>query len=208
MENKYLLWEAPQTYDLITDSLKNGDVCSTTTDTVPGLLSAITSAGINKLNEIKKRNDSKSYLILVNSRKKLGFFVENDTNDKLQKMIERCWPGPLTLIFKSKQGIYQDTIAVRIPDFKPLLTLLERFDGLFSTSANISGMPVPQHMSNLDPDIIKSVRYVVSSNDSQKVSSSLPSTILDCTGERIKIVREGAYPINELEEIYGEKFIK
>jgi len=56
----------------------------------------------------------------------------------------------------------------------------------------------------LDPAILSQVRYLVAEPDNQQ--RYVPSTILDCTGKKPRVVREGAYEIKELERLYGEPF--
>ena len=101
-------------------------------------------------------------------------------------------------------------IALRVPKHQHLQKLLQNFNGLFSTSANIAGKSVPRSIDDLDEDLIKSAAYVVVDSMNDKLVKSQqeikPSTILDCSGDDIKVVREGAYPIDYLEKIAGKRF--
>jgi len=78
-----------------------------------------------------------------------------------------------------------------------LQQLLAYLPGLFSTSANISGKPIPQTINEVDERIVSQVAYAVI-DKKEKAHKSIPSTIIDCSGERIVVVREGAYPTDEL----------
>ncbi len=220
MLNK-LCWEAPETITQLTVLLENNQVCLGSSDTVIGLLAPATSDGARALDRLKKRG-SKPYIILVNSKEKLEKFVDLNWSPNLIKLINHCWPGPLTLIFKLKPAVgdlfgdQQKTVALRIPDHAGLLNLLEHFDGLFSTSANLAGQTVPDNLAQVDPDIISKVgAIVVDQNQASNLNdllTNLPSTILDCsqltntgTGQ-IKVIRYGAYEVPVLEQIYGERF--
>ena len=214
MDNKYVYWQDPETIKKLIKSLEKGKVSVAASDTVLGLLADTSQAGFDELNKVKKRF-TKPYIILINSPRKLLHFIDVDFDDQLKRLINKCWPGPVTIIFKSKRTIpvylksFGDTIAIRIPKCDDLLNLLQSFEGLFSTSANISGDPVPEDVNELDLNIIDSVDYIVLDKSSKDNKYSVvPSTILDCTGPKIKLVREGVYPVKELEEIYGESFIR
>jgi L-threonylcarbamoyladenylate synthase len=117
-----------------------------------------------------------------------------------------CWPGPLTLILKAKAGVPEfltggkETIAFRIPNHKGLQTLLKDFPILFSTSANLSGQSVPMKLSEVDQSILDACALAVL--DEHKEESE-PSTILDCSGDSIKLIRAGAFPLEKIEKIIG-----
>lgn len=210
MNSKFLYWEKQSAIDALIQSMHRQDVCVTTTDTVLGLLAPVTSQGFDHLNKIKLRSE-KSYLIVIDSIRKVNEFVEGGVSAQIEKLMAKCWPGPLTLIFKAAPALPEyaksvhGTIALRIPNHDGLRSVASEFDGLFSTSANISGQAVPTTIAELDPRILREVAYVVSSEVEQPRGNA--STILDCSKEVITVVREGAYPIEELEKILGQKLI-
>ncbi len=211
MLTKYISWASSVDRASLSRSLGAGSISIGSSDTVIGFLAPLTLEGYKNLDAIKKRAD-KPYLILIGDQSKLSSFTHQPINQGLERLMASCWPGPVTLIFKAKPGLpdyiksNEGTVAVRIPDHSGLLALLLEFPGLFSTSANLHGKPVPESISQVDPHILESVAYVVIDEVAQGLSK--PSTILDCTGDQIKVVREGAYPIDQLEAAYGAKFIK
>ncbi len=204
-----------QTIELLKNSLNNNKVSITSTDTLFGLLGNITLAAFNKLNTIKLQRENKPYLILIKSKDKLHEFVDSEAlkNPNLIQLIDKCWPGPLTIIFKAKTGLPSfltsdtGTIALRCPKHNNLQKLLEHFDGLFSTSANQSNKPTPTKIENISPEILKKIDYLVVDRESY-LEQTLPSTLIDVSNKEIKIVRPGAFPVNKLEEFYGKKFKK
>ena len=209
--NKKLYWDDQGAVSSIRKVLSEGNVVAGTSDTIPGLLAPISLQGVMFLDEIKKRRD-KPYLVLIESKKKLFRFIYKKKIYHIESLLEYCWPGPLTVILPPKKEVpsyalsKEGTIALRVPNHEGLLTLLKDFDGLFSTSANIADQPVPKTADEIDPSILEKVAYLVV--DSIEVGTSKPSTILDCTGKQIKVVREGEYSVGELEKIYGQQFIK
>ena len=200
-----LAWEAAETTAQLTTLLKNNQVCLGSSDTVLGLLAPATIEGARALDRLKKRG-SKPYIILVDSKEKLANFVDINWSPNLIKLVNHCWPGPLTLIFKLKpaaQPLFSDkqtTVALRIPEHAGLLNLLANFDGLFSTSANLAGQAVPTELAQVDPDIVHKVGAIVvdqipaslgtlssltepvgEDRVYRRALTNLPSTILDCS---------------------------
>lgn len=215
-----LNWTNSKTINLLKSSLKKDFISIITTDTIPGLVGTLTRKSFDTLNKIKKFRSKKPYLILISEKKVINNFVNPDNlNDKLIKLIEKCWPGPLTLIFKAKKELpsfltsQENTIALRCPNHEKLLSLLKYFDGLFSTSANKSEQKPPQAIDEIDPQILEQVKYVII--DDKKIDRKksldkiLPSTVIDITKSKdniIQVIRKGQYPIEKLERYYGTKF--
>lgn len=210
----FLFWNNIDTIDKISDILSNGQVIVGSSDTVFGLLANTTKDGFEKLNFIKQRN-TKPYIVLIDNIDKLKYLTTLKPSAALLNLFQQCWPGPLTLILPACPNLpeslrsFGDTIAVRIPNHAGLLQLLSRFDGLFSTSANLAGDPVPNSFAEIDPLIIENVAAIVLDDqlNINSPNSIQPSTILDCTSDRIKLVRAGAYSLDELQQIYGQQIL-
>jgi tRNA threonylcarbamoyl adenosine modification protein (Sua5/YciO/YrdC/YwlC family) len=215
MKNKLKYWGQPSDQEELKRSLLNNATSITTTDTILGLLAPITEEGFFNLNEIKGERENKPYLILIGTSQKLDFFVQGEKlTIAMSNIITNCWPGPLTIIFPAQPNLpfylksSQETIALRCPNHKGLLQLLTDFDGLFSTSANRSGKPTPKTLKEIPALLIKKVAYVVI-DETESSQSHQPSTIIDFSeainnpATPIRIIREGAYPIKELEKYYG-----
>jgi len=214
-------WNNKNSINIITDILKQNNICLGDTDTVLGLFANVSEPGLTYLNKIKNR-ENKPYIILINSLKKLNLFVDQEAINKLTKLLNFCWPGPVTIIFKLKKSLlnnldlkflfkYQDTIAIRVPDNKYLLELLANFSGLFSTSANLMGQEVPDNINNINKNILDNIKLIILNNKTNN-KAGLASTILDCSNilenNKIKVLRTGSFSITDLEEAYGDKFLK
>jgi len=206
-------WSDKQNISRVADALRNDKIVLGASDTILGLLAPVSQKGFDALNKIKGRTD-KPYIVLIGSPKKMGLFVQEPLSDDVKKLIDYCWPGPLTLIVKAKKDIshflrsLDGTIALRMPAHKPLLALLKEFSGLFSTSANKADKPVPQMIEDIDQDIVDQTVFCIFDSEKKKESSIFPSTILDCTEPTIRVIREGAYSIDELEKVTGQTFEK
>lgn len=205
-----LYWNDLNSRVLIVQKLQSEKIVAGSSDTVLGLLSPVTERGRSLLDEIKVRKD-KPYIILIGSALKIYYFVSPQDFERVAKLIEFCWPGSLTLIFKAKDGLpawmkaANGTVSLRVPKHEGLLSILSHFPGLFSTSANLGGQPVPSQVEDIDPHIMEQISALIVDFPSQG-GIAVPSTILDCSGPVIKIIREGAYSIATLEEIQGASF--
>lgn len=208
MKENYLFWENPDSIAKLQQVLSENKLVVGSSDTVFGLLANTTQAGFASLNSVKERKD-KPYIVLIGNIDKLKHFVAGELSLNILNLLNFCWPGPLTMIFRAKEDlpeylVSQDNkIALRIPQHDGLLRLLENFDGLFSTSANLSGQRVPGFIENVDAGILDQVEEVVLDQyTSGYANTSQPSTILDCSTGQIKVIREGAYSIDSLKRVY------
>jgi L-threonylcarbamoyladenylate synthase len=217
---KSLFWDNFNTETLLLKSLDSEGISITSTDTVLGLLAKITQKGLKQLNTIKYSRLNRQFLILISDTKKLSAFIQIEClAEIIQSIIDNCWPGPLTIIFKGKKGLpnflagKNNTVALRCPTHKGLRQLLSHFDGLFSSSANLEGKNPPHNVYELSTEIIKKIDYIVIDKDIIKAKAA-PSTIIDVssikpTGEgSVKVVRAGTFPIEILEKYYGTNFDK
>lgn len=214
LNHQYLYWQNQNIINRLIPTLQNGNIVITSTDTVLGLLGIVSQNTYENLNRVKQRSE-KPYLILIESPKQLYKYTTLALNSPLNSLVEQCWPGPLTLVFKANPQLpayskgMNNTVALRCPHHPGLLTLLAHFDGLFSTSANLSNKPIPRTINELDPTLTQIVPYIVTDDPTLTESKDTPSTILDCTDENnITLIRPGSYPTHELEKLYGKEFIK
>jgi L-threonylcarbamoyladenylate synthase len=187
-------WQEHGIIERLIPVIKQGYVVVGTTDTVLGFLADTTHTGFEALNAIKKRTD-KPYLLLIACKDVVQEFAEI-INPTAQLLMDACWPGPLTIILRAKKELpaylkgSDGTIALRVPAHAGLQRLLPHFKALFSTSANISGRPVPRTIDDIDPYILERCAYLIEDESEQK--SEMPSTIIYCTLEKPVIIREGA----------------
>ena len=200
-----IYWNDADSVQILKKALDHDEVVLASGDTVLGLWSNITQQSFENLNNIKKRYDQ-PYLITIASAKNLPKFIDQPLNEKLQTLIETCWPGPVTLVFQARKDLpswmvsQSGTIALRVPDHDGLLKLLSFFDGLFSTSANVHGQTLANCIDQIDVTILGKVGAVCSDREQQCYSKS-PSTILDCSSGDIQILRSGALSVEKLQDL-------
>jgi len=179
--------------------IEKGGVAVFPTDTVYGIgCNPYNVNSVKKIYEIKSRDKIKSLPVLAYS---LDIVKEITIIDKFtEKIIKKYWPGPLTLILtltdqKLKESLkLQNKIAVRIPDSKCTLKLLEKCKLLVGTSANISG-----NSSYTNPDeCIKNIKNYDVFLNGGTITSKGESTIIEIEDEKIKIIREGALKAEDI----------
>lgn len=179
--------------------IKKGGIVVFPTDTVYGIgCNPYNANAVEKIYEIKSREKIKSLPVLAYSLDTVKEIARIDTFT--EKIINKYWPGPLTLILeltdkKLKKSLNLDNkIAVRIPDSKCTLKLLEKCGLLVGTSANISGSP-----PSTDPkECLKNItNYDVFLNGGT-ITSKGESTIIEIENEEIKIIRKGVLKKEEI----------
>tara|TARA_R110002073_G_scaffold40547_5_gene115028 strand:- start:134922 stop:135482 length:561 start_codon:yes stop_codon:yes gene_type:complete len=164
------------------------------TDTVWGIGCDATDArAVSKIFEIKKRNESKSFVVLVADIAMLQDYV--DAIPKKALAIIKAANKPTTIIYKNPKGLAKNviaedaTVAIRVVnDFFCEEFIKKLGKPIVSTSANISGTPTPQSFKEIDKSILDAVDYVV--NLRQNEITNTPSTIIQITnGEEVKVIR-------------------
>ncbi len=184
----------PSELTTVINQFQEDDVIVFPTDTVYGIGARITSQkGVDKLFEIKRRPLEKSIIILCANESQLTDIV-GPLDEKVQKLVREFLPGGLTLILEPKIKLIDEitrgktTIGVRIPNHEVALTLLEQVGPLATTSANVSGEPSPVSVDPNNP-VVQDADFVI---DGGETKERIPSTILNCVGETLSIIRVGS----------------
>ena len=176
--------------------MRQGGVILYPTDTVWGIgCDATNPEAVKRVYEIKRRDDSKALICLVDSDARLSRYVRN-VADVTWDMIEMA-EKPLTIIFDQAVGLAPNLLAedgsvgMRITKEEFSKELCFRFQKpIVSTSANISGEPTAQTFEEISDDIKNAVDYVVKYNRQCKEKHK-PSSIIkiDASG-KFQIIRE------------------
>ena len=183
----------------IAQIIEEGGIVVFPTDTVYGLgCNPYNKNAVKKIYKIKSRTELKSLPVLAYS---LDIVKEIALIDEFtEKIIKKNWPGPLTLILeltdqKLKKSLnLENKIAIRIPDSKCTLKLLEKCRLLVGTSANISG-----NSSYTNPnDCIKNIKNYDMFLNGGIITSKGESTIIEIENKEIKIIRKGVLEIEDI----------
>ena len=188
--------------------LKRGGLVAFPTETVYGLgANALDEEAAKKTYAAKGRPSDNPLIVHVANAEVLEVIAEQ-VSDKAKLLIDKFWPGPLTLIFnKTKYVPYGttgglETVAVRMPADEIALALIRAGGGFVSApSANTSGRPSPTSASHVADDLAGKIDMIL---DGGSVDIGVESTILDMTAEPPMILRPGAITKEMLEEVIGE----
>ncbi len=175
--------------------MKKGGVILYPTDTVWGIGCDATNAdAIDKVYELKKREETKALICLVNNFKMLEQYVEEVP--EMAYDILKYSKKPTTIIYDKPIRIADnlvgedDTLGIRVVRERFCSELIKKMRRpLVSTSANISGQPTPESFDQISPQILKGVDYVVDLQRSKK--SPKPSAIIRLSNDgEVKVIRK------------------
>jgi len=190
----------------IAHEIIHGKVVIYPTDTIYGIgVDACNPEAVERVFQVKQRDPAKPLLVLVNSVEMAAQIAASIPPAALP-LIEKFWPGPLTIIFKagpawtSKLTAGGGTIGIRYPRHEFCLKILELCRRpITSTSANISGEKEPRTVRDVVESFESKVDLIVDAGD---LPSEKPSTIVDMTGSAPRLVREGALRREALEPFF------
>lgn len=132
--------------------------------------------------------------------------LARDIPDDARKLADAFWPGALTLILPAQPSLTWDlgetrgTVALRVPNDETALELLRATGPLAVSSANRTGQPAATTVEEAIAQLGDSVEVYLDggSRATDEAESTLPSTIVDATGDTLVVVRAGAINIDEL----------
>lgn len=173
--------------------LKSGGTVVYPTDTVYGIGANIfDDEALQKVYLAKKRPLIKPISACVSKIQDIHKIAHMDKNT--QKMVEKIFPGPFTVILKKKKDVSslltsgREKIGVRIPDSKACTELSNEFP-ITTTSANISGETIPESLDGILNQLDGSIDLIL---DAGVCKQGIHSTVIDMTVFPPKIVRKGA----------------
>ncbi|MEH6904582.1 L-threonylcarbamoyladenylate synthase [Neobacillus drentensis] len=198
----------PQVVDAA-NFLRDNEVVALPTETVYGLGgNAESDVAVAKIFAAKGRPSDNPLIIHIADKKQLSTFVA-EVPDKAEVLMEAFWPGPLTIIFKKKEGVLAEsatagltTVAVRMPDHPVALALLKSCGlPIAAPSANSSGKPSPTNAQHVLDDLNGKIAGVI---DGGATGIGVESTVIDCTETIPVILRPGGVTKEQLKAVIGE----
>lgn len=183
--------------------LKNGGIGVMPTDTLYGLVGqALSREAVDRIYKVRKRSPDKPLIILISQPGDLGLFgIPIDKGPG--RVAQRFWPGRVSVIVPCDKPEFEylhrgtKTLAFRLPEKQELTDLLKETGPLVAPSANLEG-----EMPSLTAEEAK--RYFGDTVDfyvDEGLIQSEPSTIIQITGHKILIIRDGAEKIKILKEL-------
>jgi L-threonylcarbamoyladenylate synthase len=187
-----------------TEHVRAGGLLAYPTETVYGVGGDTSEDAVSRLRSLKSRGPRRAFILLVESADAVARL--RWTRDA-RALAETFWPGSLTLVLEDPGGIFprwvsderKRAVGVRVSPHPLVARLLREVGGpLTSTSLNAPGEPPASSGSEAVEVIRRLGGRDVLVLDAGTLPRSGPSTVVDCTGERPVVLREGSSPISRL----------
>lgn len=185
--------------------LNKGGIIIFPTDTAYGIGCRMDRPeAVDRLFVIRKRPAIQATPVLVSSEE-MALACWKDPPEIVRHLMSEYWPGGLTIIARAKKDEIHspirgggDAIGLRMPDHPLTLEIIRRIGvGLLGPSANFHGEKTPYTETDLDPELVKLVDFVVPG----QTKGTLVSTVVDCTVTPPVIRRQGAVKISGMKDI-------
>lgn len=187
------------------DIIRNGGTVAFPTETVYGLgANGLDEKAVDKIFLAKGRPQDNPLILHVSSLEQVYPLVEN-VPEIILPIIEKFWPGPLTLIFRKSKVVPEKitggllTVAIRMPNDNVAKALIEKAGvPIAAPSANTSGRPSPTNASHVVEDLCGKIDMVL---DGGRTGIGVESTVLDISGNIPTILRPGGVTYEDLKEL-------
>ncbi|HFI0031004.1 TPA: L-threonylcarbamoyladenylate synthase [Streptococcus suis] len=194
------------TMDKLRTILENGGAVILPTETVYGLFAqALNEDAVNRVYQLKQRPRDKAMNLNVSNLNDIYFFSQN-TPFFLEKLYNRFMPGPLTIILKANKKVPfwvnsgLDTVGFRLPNHEQTLRLISEAGPLIGPSANISGNESGKKFSDIRAQFPVDLPGI----EDDQALTGIDSTILDLSGQKARILRQGAISREEIQKAIPE----
>ncbi|HEL1771883.1 L-threonylcarbamoyladenylate synthase [Streptococcus suis] len=194
------------TIDKLRTILENGGAVILPTETVYGLFAqALNEDAVNHVYQLKQRPRDKAMNLNVSNLNDIYFFSQN-TPFFLEKLYNRFMPGPLTIILKANDNVPfwvnsgLDTVGFRLPNHEQTLRLISEAGPLIGPSANISGNESGKKFSDIQAQFSVDLPGI----EDDQALTGIDSTILDLSGQKARILRQGAISREEIQKAIPE----
>ncbi len=183
--------------------IRQGGLVIFPTETVYGIAANLDNRqAIERLRVVKKRSEHKPFSILVAQRLRILDFTSYN-NPTLYKLIDKFWPGPLTVVVPNQDG--NNTFGLRMPDHPVALSLIEEAAcPIAAPSANLEGNHPPRSCLEALKDLDGLVDVAL---DSGPATIGTESSVVDFTKDEPTVVREGAITQSEVDKVARQKTI-
>lgn len=192
--------KSPDAIQKALDVLNEGGLVAFPTDTVYGVGALVFDGkAVESIYIAKDRPIEKAIPVLIGETidmEKVGM----DVPEIAYRLASRFWPGPLTVVVPKKPTLPESvsatpTVGVRVPDHEVARVLLRAAGPMAVTSANISGQPSPSTADVVFAQLGGRINLIM---DGGTTPGGVPSTVIDCAGNDIKLLREGPISLEEI----------
>jgi L-threonylcarbamoyladenylate synthase len=194
----------PEVMQQACEVLRRGGLVAFPTDTLYALgANALDPTAVERVRTVKGRHHGKPLSVLVPSVEAAGDLTAG-LSDGVRSLMQAFWPGALTVVVKASPRIPSiltgpaGTVGLRMPAGAVAKALLAAFAGpIIGTSANKSGGADPADSRTVQKAVGGQIDLIL---DGGRVALGVPSTVIDCTIQPARILREGAIPRSMLRE--------
>lgn len=197
--------------DAAVEAVSRGEVIVLPTDTVYGIgADAFSPESVAAVLAAKGRDRQMPPPVLIPDVRTVDGLAR-DVSAPARQLMETYWPGPLTVIVWAQPSLAWDlgethgTVALRVPNHAAALALLTRTGPLAVTSANRTGAPAALEADHARQQLGGAVSIYLDGGPSPL---GLASTIVDATGDRLRIVRDGGITREEIVAVAGEEAVE
>lgn len=183
--------------------LNNGGALVLPTETVYGIFAkALDETAVNHVYQLKKRPRDKAMNLNVADYQTILEFSKEQPS-YLKDLFEAFLPGPLTIILKANDKVPawinsgKSTVGFRLPNHPLTADLIKKTGPLIGPSANISGNESGKEYAS----IMAAFDHEVAGYEDDEVITGQDSTIVDLSGDKAKILRQGALTVDELKKV-------
>ncbi len=184
------------------DILAKGGLVIIPTETVYGIAANMADkSAAKRLYEIKKRPQDKPFSLLIDRKESVNGLA-SDIPVCAYKLIDKFWPGPLTIVFNSRLG---KTIGMRMPDNEIALRVVALAQvPIACPSSNVSGKPAPADFPEAIRDMDGLVDFAI---DAGPASLGIESSVVDVTSGKTQVLREGAIKKDDILSVANKKVV-
>ncbi|MGD0751389.1 MAG: L-threonylcarbamoyladenylate synthase [Anaerolineales bacterium] len=208
MKTEILLAQDPGMLARAQAVLQKGGLVAFPTDTVYGVGAlAFNGTAVGRIYTAKARPVEKAIPVLIGASIDLEK-VTLEAPEAALRLAARFWPGPLTLVVPKHPDLPETvsvtpTVGVRVPDHSVARRLLSAAGPMAVTSANLSGQPSPSTAQEVLMQLGGKIALII---DGGKTPGGVPSTVVDCSGPEIRILREGPILKDQIWAVLGLGF--
>ena len=204
-----ILRESTQTLEEAARIISSGGLIAFRTDTFYGLgADPLSRLAIGRIRQLKSREETKPILLLISDYDKVAQFITKPS-ELFLSIATRHWPGPLTLVSGARPELPDEltagsgTIGLRLPEDDDVRSLVRACGGaLTATSANLSGAQPARTAKDVETYFATGIDLIIDGGEATVLHAS---TVLDVSGDRPRMIREGAISRKGLNETLRER---
>jgi L-threonylcarbamoyladenylate synthase len=205
MKTEILAADSPNAIQRALEVLQGGGLVAFPTDTVYGVgARAFDGQAVESIYMAKERPIEKAIPVLIGDSQDIAK-TASEVPAMARKLAERFWPGPLTIIVPKRSDLPDsvsatNTVGVRVPNHIAARRVLRAAGPMAVTSANISGQPSPSTAEEVFMQLNGRIALIL---DGGKTPGGVASTVVDCTGTKPIVIREGPISFREILTVTG-----